>query len=407
MNVLHTADWHLGRKLYEKDFLEEQQQFLNWLLTQATNEQIDVLVVAGDIFDTNNPPNEARRMYYDFLSRLVATPCREIVLIGGNHDAPSMLEVSKELLELFKIRVVGGTTDSIADEIVEIRNPQGQVEMLVAAVPFLRDKDVNYSRLGEDAAQREARVKEAIRRHYQALADLIDQRIAQGLYPNDIPIIATGHLFAQGVKTSESEKEIYVGNLGQIGANEFPTLFSYVALGHLHRPQTVGNAAHIRYSGSPIPLSFSEISDKKVVLKVSFEGRNLAAVEKIAVPSYRTLLRWAGTLEEVKQQIAAQTPTEKESWAEVVLHLERPQPNAQQEIQDCIQKHKLNAVLLRVITKYKQSYLDEQGLSPYKSLTETTERDIFIEKCKQDGKNQQEIEMLLPLFEEICNQLNP
>ena len=299
IKVLHTADWHLGKRLEQYERTEEQQYFLDWLRQTIAGQQVDVLVVAGDIFDTGAPPNTALRQYYEFLGKLRGTSCRTVVIIGGNHDSVSTLNAPKDLLRFFDVHVVGGVPEDFNEQVIPIRNGKGEVELVVCAVPFLRDKDVRLSIAGESLSDLESRLRAGIIYHYQRLVAPIQPYKKQG-----IPVLATGHLFAQGASSTESEKDIHVGNLGQIGADGFPPEFDYVALGHLHRPQKVNGVAHIRYSGSPIPLSFSEAGDTKQVVLLQFEGSQ-PVITEIPVPPVRQLLRVEGRLEEVKTQLKA------------------------------------------------------------------------------------------------------
>ncbi|RME09699.1 MAG: exonuclease subunit SbcD, partial [Bacteroidetes bacterium] len=142
MKILHTSDWHLGQKLTGRDRDEEHRLALDWLADFIAQEKVDVLVVAGDVFDIHNPPNSARELYYRFLRKLIQSSVRHVVVIGGNHDSPNMLEAPKELLQLLGIHVVGAATGHVSDEIIELKDADGKVELVVAAVPFLRDQDL-------------------------------------------------------------------------------------------------------------------------------------------------------------------------------------------------------------------------------------------------------------------------
>jgi len=286
IKVLHTADWHLGKRFEQMDLHADHQYFLDWLIGTINDNQIDVLLVAGDIFDTGNPPNTALKQYYDFLWKVKSTCCKQVVIIGGNHDSVATLNAPKDLLKHLNVHVVGGVPDDINEEIIPVTNEGENTELVICAVPFLRDKDIRLSISGETYLERETRIKEGIAEHYRNLVPLIAD------YKNaNIPIIAAGHLFAAGAKTSDSEKDIHAGNLGQIGSADFPVEFNYIALGHLHRPQMVNKQGHIRYSGSPVALGFSEHDHAKLVLIVSFDSGALIAVDEINVPAFRRCYR--------------------------------------------------------------------------------------------------------------------
>lgn len=405
MKILHTADWHLGKKLYDQDFLAAQQKFLEWLFLLIQKEEIEVVIVAGDIFDTTQPPHEARSLYYRFLAKLVDSVCKKIILIGGNHDSPALLDAPKDLLSFLSISVVGATTDAIEDEIIEIKNELNEVEMVVCAVPFLREKDVNYLRWGENAAQREARVKLAIKTHYQKLAEILE---AKNYTKKQIPLLATGHLFAQGSLTSDSEKDIYVGNLGQIGANEFPELFHYIALGHLHRPQQVGKRAHIRYSGSPLAFSFSEIKDTKCVLVVEFEKETLRQITPYAVPIFQKLVRLEGEKMSLEQQILSQNLHQdiaEEIWVELVLHSAKNDRAEEEALRELVKTKRSKWKILRFSRLRKGNQAQENPLAHLNRLSETSEEEVFLEKCKFEGREEKEIEAILPLFRQIHQEI--
>lgn len=298
MRVLHTADWHLGRKLEQFDRTEEHQAFLDWLIRTLTAEKIDILIVAGDIFDSVAPSNTALEQYYKFLSRVKDTCCRDVIIIGGNHDSISTLNAPKELLRYFNVHIVGGVPDPIEDQIISLYDQNKGLCLVVCAVPFLRDRDIRLSISGETSEERETRIKKGIVDHYQNLVEHINIHKS-----NNVPVIATGHLFAAGASTSESVKDIHVGNLGQIGGNQFPVEFNYIALGHLHRPQLVNKMNHVRYSGSPIPLSFSESDHGKVVIIIDFMKEGTVLTSEVEIPCCRRLIRLSGTLDSIRGQI--------------------------------------------------------------------------------------------------------
>lgn len=300
MRILHTADWHLGKRLEQNERTEEHQAFLDWLIGKLQQEHIDVLIVAGDIFDTGSPSNTAFEQYYGFLRKVKDTCCREVIIIGGNHDSISTLNAPQSLLKYFNVHIIGGVPADFNDQLIEIRDPKGEPVLLVCAVPFLRDRDIRLSVAGETLAERETRIKKGITDHYQQFLPQIAAYKSRG-----IPVIATGHLFAAGATTSESEKEIHVGNLGQIGGDQFPAGFDYVALGHIHRPQLVNGLSHIRYSGSPIPLSFSETEDRKSVVIIDFPAGSPPAFQLLEVPLTRRLIRVKGDLDTVKSKLNA------------------------------------------------------------------------------------------------------
>jgi DNA repair protein SbcD/Mre11 len=384
IRILHSADWHLGKKLDQHDRAEEHQLFFHWLLKCIEQKKIDILIIAGDIFDTGAPSNESLRMYYDFLVALHKTCCRQVVIIGGNHDSISTLHAPRELLRALQVQVVGGIPDNPEEQIIELKSKEGQTEAVVAAVPFLRDRDVRLSISGESATEREKRMREGIIGHYEKLVPLLEKYRQQG-----IPMLATGHLFAAGASTSESEKEIHVGTLGHIPANMFPEVFDYIALGHIHRPQTVGGLTHIRYSGSPIPLSFSESNDAKLVVVLEVQKGDPITIHTIPVPCFRPLMRLHGTPEEVLRKAATLTwPTEVALpvWVEVQAHTNNLISHLQENLLEMLQsKPGFGQLFLRQVRLREATGIAEQQ-TDYLSLTDMSPQHVFDLRLQSLGE---------------------
>ncbi|WLP95746.1 exonuclease SbcCD subunit D C-terminal domain-containing protein [Psychrobacter sp. M13] len=274
LTILHTSDWHLGRRLYGRLRYEEFEAFLNWLQETISARQVDVLIVAGDIFDTMTPSNRAQALYYEFLGKVSTLCCQHIVIVAGNHDSPTFLDAPSQVLKFLNVHIIGTACDDLNDEVLMLDDNNGEPLCVIAAVPYLRDRDVRGSQAGESADSKDANVIAGIRSHYDSVAQIAkdNQRQLSKVHKRHIPIIATGHLFAAGSKTTEDDgvRELYVGNLGKISAEMFDECFDYVALGHLHVPQRVGGCEHIRYSGSPIAMGFGEARQQKQVLLIQF-----------------------------------------------------------------------------------------------------------------------------------------
>ena len=276
LTLLHTSDWHLGRRLYGKPRYDEFKQFLDWQLQTLREQKVDVLLIAGDIFDTTAPSNQAQNLYYDFLSQVCHTDCRHVVIVAGNHDSASFLEAPKQLLKAFNIHIIGSMTDTLTDEVITLSDKAGQPELIVMAVPYLRDRDVRTVGHGERLDDKERKLAQGIKAHYAQITDIAIAQQAQlkAKYKRTIPIVATGHLFTVGGQTMEGDgvRDLYVGSLGSIGAEIFHPQIDYVALGHLHIPQAVGGQPHIRYAGSPIAMGFGESRQQKQVHLLRFDA---------------------------------------------------------------------------------------------------------------------------------------
>jgi exonuclease SbcD len=317
MRVLHTSDWHIGRTLYGRKRYEEFEAFLTWLAETIQQNAIDALLVAGDVFDTSAPSNRAQELYYRFLCRVAASSCRHIVVVAGNHDSPSFLNAPKELLKALDVHVVGSSTESPEDEVLVLRNEQDTPELIVCAVPYLRDRDIRVAEAGESVEDKERKLIEGIRTHYAAVAALAEQKREE--LGADIPIVGTGHLFTAGGQTVDGDgvRELYVGSLAHVTAGIFPACFSYLALGHLHVPQKVNGSETIRYSGSPLPMGFGEARQQKSVCQVEFHS-TAASVQLIDVPIFQKLERVKGDWDGISNRILELSATDSQGWLEVI-----------------------------------------------------------------------------------------
>ncbi|MCB0599303.1 MAG: exonuclease SbcCD subunit D C-terminal domain-containing protein [Lewinellaceae bacterium] len=396
MKIIHTSDWHLGQKFLYNGREEEHQMALDWLLATIREQQADGLIVAGDVFDIGNPPNYARRMYYRFLTQLMGTSCRHVVITGGNHDSPSMLNAPRELLQALNIHVVGEASEELEDEVIEWKNEQGELMAVIAAVPFLRDRDLHFSVSGEGGMDRIQRIKEGLRRHYREIGELVGEKYKKA----KVPFIATGHLYATGAEASEKQDNIYIGNKENIKAGDFPAVFDYVALGHIHRPQEVGGLSHVRYSGSLIPLSFSETRDEKSIYLLEFQGKQMKEAKSLAVPTFRRLKTIQGTLEEVEASLLRFGEKERgglQPWVEALVETDRMIPQLDQRLHELTAEMDLELLKIRIINQYKA--LDAQAPAP--ELGELEELEVFKMRCQSYGSPPEEMEELVETFLEL------
>lgn len=389
MKFIHTSDWHLGQNLLSRSRQSEHQQFLDWLLQQIEIQQVDLLIVAGDIFDCGNPPGYAQRMYYDFLARLMRTCCRYALITGGNHDSPAFLNASREILQQLNVHVFGKIEATRQQEVMLLEDKLGNPAMILCAVPFLRDRDVRKSVAGESFDQKSISLLNGIAEHYRSLhSEAMKLRLE---HDKDLPIVATGHLFAQGGSASESVRDIYIGNLGAFNCNTVADKFAYLALGHLHMCQQVGALDHVRYSGSPIALSFSEAdSIKKVIVAEMSDDLRL---EELAIPVFQALKIVSGSLVEIEAAFnpALANHVPEAAWVEVQLTEEREIPGLTEMIHEWAKQ--CNAEVLAV--KHLRS--NRPGMSTaqtgQRQLSELKPTDVFerrldIEVAMDDEQKQ-------------------
>jgi exonuclease SbcD len=379
MRVLHTADWHLGQHfLTGQERLTEQRAFLDWLLATVQAQEVEALVLAGDVFDTTSPSHAAQELYYDFLVRMQGTCCRDIVVVGGNHDSPTLLNASRRLLRALRIHVVGGAPTDPAEQIVSLAG--SGPGLVVCAVPFLRDRDLRLSMAGETPDERQFRIRESIAGHYLALSE---HDLVRRLREQDVPVLATGHLYAAGGEAREgAERDVHIGGLGVVGAEHFPVAFDYVALGHLHRPQIVGGREHIRYSGSPVPLSFTEADDKQQVLLLDFAGAGPPQITALPVPVTRRLQRFHGELDEVEAAIIAydNSAFALVAWADVLVRSDEPSAEVQRRVQAALKERRDQVLAPRGVRHQRATEAPDAttaATAPIEHLHELTVDEVF------------------------------
>ncbi len=312
MKIIHTADWHIGQRLHERSRLDEHKQFLDWLLETIQKYSIDLLLVSGDIFDTALPSAEATNLYYRFLYRLFDETETYTVITAGNHDSARHLEAPREFLEMGRIHVVG-----LANEVSKcvLPFPPNNPRVMVAAVPYLTETDLPHVSY-ESEIERNERYRERLKSFYAECVSAM---------PAELPKILMGHLFVHGGTITDSERNVQIGGATAIRASDFPKGIDYVALGHLHRPQTINGTDYpIRYSGSPIPLRFNETGyRKKVYLLELSEDGTLIREEDIKIPILKELCTVEG--DEASVLSDAMTGTWAEKYIQVKLKLNKPQ----------------------------------------------------------------------------------
>lgn len=340
MKILHTSDWHLGKQLYSIKRYPEFKAFLEWLSSIIQTLNIDLLIVAGDIFDTNTPSLQAQELYYEFLARVHQTQCTHIVVIAGNHDSAYLLETPKTVLKKLNIHVVGNITDNIEDEVLLIKDSKNNdfVKAIVCAVPYLRDRDIRKAQANESQSDKNQKTIEGIQLHYQkVLTTAKNKQDELAKIQAFVPIIATGHLFTAGGKTTENDgvRDLYIGNLGHIHADMLKGVADYVALGHLHMPQKVANSDVIRYCGSPLAMSFGEANQTKIVCMVEFitdlYGIN-TQVQEITIPKFQQLHSIKGDWSQIQEKITHLKKSKESYWLEVVYEGKEVRAQLHQEV---------------------------------------------------------------------------
>lgn len=402
MKILHTSDWHLGQNFYTKSRKAEHQAFLDWLLQQVTAQQIDSVIVAGDIFDTAAPPSYAREMYNQFVVDMHKAGCT-LVVLGGNHDSVSVLNETKSLLKQLNAYVVANTSEDAAEQVIPLRNRAGEVGAILCAVPFIRARDVLESSAGDSADAKQAALALAIKQHYQRLYTEAQQ--LQAAQPNWVPIIATGHLAAVGVTASESVRDIYIGTLNGLQADTFPPA-DYIALGHIHRPQRVSKTLPIYYSGSPVALSFDELNHTKQVNMLAFSRDKTLQLELLEVPKFQPLAVLKGDLAMIEQSLQQYADHQGlPVWLSIEVTGQDFLSDIQQKIQQLTQALPVEVLQVKRSRKITQS---KSAKTFERTLTELTPEEVFAKRLAQEDftKDPQQPERLTLHFAQTLTSLH-
>lgn len=430
MIFIHTADWHLGNQMHEIDRHEESQNFLRWLKNLIVEKNAETLVVAGDIFDTANPSVDARRLYYTFLASLVDTCCKNVIIVGGNHDSAVMLDSAKELLEVLNIRVVGSINNLLPSQMCfELKDSGENVCGICMAVPFVREVELrNLLSDGEKCPDEELYLKV-----YQKLYTLVFEEAEKLRNGRAIPVIATGHLYANDLEGRLSDKKAnekcddgmkvldVLGTLGNVPSSVFPPV-DYVALGHIHYSSVVAKNPAIRYSGSPFVMGFDEANRPHHVLCVELEKtgeKSNLNVEKIETPETNLYRRLSGTLAEIKaelEELSEKSKSDKNADKNKPVFIELCYKrelgvSAQEFLAEAIKSlpENVNVVSWKIADSEKilSSSFDKFEASEIKNLDD---KEIFTQLIlsksglsaeSEEGKAA--LEKFLPLFLQMCD----
>jgi exonuclease SbcD len=401
MRILHTSDWHLGQHFMGKTRQAEHQAFCAWLIEQVRVHEVDALLIVGDVFDTGAPPSYAREQYNRFIVELRGTGC-ELVVLGGNHDSVAMLGESKTLLAQLDTRVIPGVCEDLAEQLLVLKKHDGTPGALLCAIPFIRPRDLVQSQAGQSAQDKQLSLQQAIQQHYQALYALAEARRDE--LGGELPIIATGHLTTVGASASESVREIYVGSLEAFPSSAFPPA-AYIALGHIHRPQQVGGLEHIRYCGSPIPLSFDEARQQKEVLLVELDGSGLRDISALPVPRFQPLLALRGSLVELQQAIAEaaqQGSSEMPVWLEVQVSTDDYLSDLHLRIAALCEG--LPVEVLRIRRERGNSVAALQGQAR-ETLDELSVEEVFAQRLSSETLDDAQQAPLLALYRQVVGEL--
>ncbi len=364
MKIIHTADWHLGNVFHRHNRVAEHRHFFGWLRDTIVQQQPDALIVSGDIFDGPNPAAEVQRLFYDFLTHLsVEHPGMSIILIAGNHDSGARLEAGEELLRLHNIFVRGtvwkdAEGETYFERMILPLAPRGSdtAEVVCYALPFLRPADYPAGLSVQDGL-----------RHY--LTNL-DKRLKKTAFKR-LPVVVAAHFYAHGalIQAHEHSERLVVGGQDMVEIDTMGKAYAYVALGHIHRPQAVGNCANVRYAGSPLALSFSERDYKRAVNLVEIDTQGHVETTSlfytplcalISLPD-RGALDPQEALSRLRSLPDAQPDDDREAYpyVEMNIRLAQPEPELRRRIGEIIEHKAVKFCRITTSTFREQSAQDD------------------------------------------------
>ena len=364
MKIIHTADWHLGNVFHRHNRVAEHRHFFGWLRDTIVQQQPDALIVSGDIFDGPNPAAEVQRLFYDFLTHLsVEHPGMSIILIAGNHDSGARLEAGEELLRLHNIFVRGtvwkdAEGETYFERMILPLAPRGSdtAEVVCYALPFLRPADYPAGLSVQDGL-----------RHY--LTNL-DKRLKKTAFKR-LPVVVAAHFYAHGalIQAHEHSERLVVGGQDMVAIDTMGKAYAYVALGHIHRPQAVGNCANVRYAGSPLALSFSERDYKRAVNLVEIDTQGHVETTSlfytplcalISLPD-RGALDPQEALSRLRSLPDAQPDDDREAYpyVEMNIRLAQPEPELRRRIGEIIEHKAVKFCRITTSTYREQSAQDD------------------------------------------------
>lgn len=395
MRILHTSDWHLGQNFYSKSRATEHEAFLHWLLDAARTHEVDAIIVAGDIFDTGSPPSYARELYNRFVVNLQQTGCH-LVIVAGNHDSVATLNESRDILAFLNTTVVASAGH--APQILTKRD--GTPGAVLCPIPFLRPRDIVQSQAGLSGSEKQQHLLQAITDYYQQ--QYADACALRG--DNALPVIATGHLTTVGASKSDAVRDIYIGTLDAFPAQNFPPA-DYIALGHIHRAQIIGGCDHIRYCGSPIPLSFDETGKAKGVHLVTFTDGVLSAVETLEVPVTQPLAVLKGHLADITEQLEQWRGQEQHPpvWLDIEITTDDYLQDMQRKIQALTEDLPVEVLLVRRSREQREKIL--LG-AQRETLSELSVEEVFARRLAHEEIDEEKRARLNTLFSQTLHALN-
>jgi exonuclease SbcD len=394
LKVLHSSDWHLGAVLHGEDRNSEHRRFLAWLIDTVSEEKIDALVIAGDIFDVYAPPASSQKLYYQFLADIIKLEkAPEIFIIAGNHDSPYFLGAPAGILSHLKIHIVSSLdSEKPEDVIFGIKDKNDGTAIQICAVPFIREKDLKAP----------AQYNEAAAAFYHDV-----YAIAGAKNDGNTHVLMTGHFYLDGSKKSDdySERTREVGNLQGLPAALLPRA-SYFALGHLHQSQCLKDREYFRYSGSPLPMSFSEAANEKSVVIAEFNN-NYAENPRLTVktiPLWQELRQLKGSPDSILDSLREIKAGGKNVWLAIQVSEYDGDLSAFWEELDEPGEQSAYKILVKQDVRSKQGTDDWRG-DEGGELSSLEPPDVFNNFLTEAQVDAEEKKIFGALFNEIYNSI--
>ncbi|MEM6796379.1 MAG: exonuclease SbcCD subunit D [Acidobacteriota bacterium] len=385
MRVLHTADWHLGQRFHDQLRDEDESHALEQILCLSRERGVDAVLVSGDVFDHPNPGARQQRLYYETLAKLVTEAgVATVVVTAGNHDSALRLEGPSDLLGDLGIYVVGRWPREAASSrpVLPLRDRRGEIRAACVAVPYLRDADLRLPAIGEAASEVHQRYARALEGRYERAA-----KEARARYPG-LPLVVMGHCYVASALLGGGERPVQIGNLAQVDARALAAEGAYLALGHLHRPQTIQEKDHWRYSGSLLPTGFDEIGQRRQVILFDIPERDgevagrITAVDLEPFRSYRRLEGTPAEVREASQNLPLADAAKPTPWCEATLELSGPEPGLARELIDVARDRGWNLVSVKRRPRAEGEEASTPGsrTAPAPDLRELEPEQVF-ERC--------------------------
>ena len=406
MKVLHTSDIHIGKNLHKHKIGFAHNHFFDYIIEIIKKDAIDLLLISGDIFDTSYVSISTQKVFYEFLERLSnIKTLKDTVIISGNHDLASMLDLATPFLKLKNIHII--TSTNIEKQIFSLKENNIPYCNIVA-IPYLREKDIKPTLESNTILDIEKELETALINHFSKVEKYIEEKLDLTL-----PTISLMHLFATGSNnptTIEGEKhrDIYVGKLKTINSNTFPKNIDYYALGHIHKPQIVNSKEKIVYCGSPITLNFGEKTTKQLT-KLTFNNKTFEK-QSIKLPKFLNLVQIKSTsIDNIKEQLTKIDETitvdykDDPIYVEIIYNSSMIESSINEEIDEYIKELKNHFVVIMI--KIESSITYKQTFNKKVSLENLTPKQIFEMTFKESDEEILKDKELMLLFNQVVTEV--